>query len=220
MGSSIDAWLMYIYETAHQPKAKYIPSAFIAPSINVDPTGLEVDQFRDLYEDFPKQGTSCEHETIIYVLNINNSHFCLVVFEPAEGTVYLLGQRIGVNETNDNSNSWDTWNSKRVCRNMCLLMGWPELIITRLKTMDWKQNGYDCRPITCQVAQDIILSGMKTEGTGVWKKPSIVCSHNLWIHMAEQVLETMSLRWTLILGTLHQLQQFTAPFHLPFACFH
>ena len=28
--SSIDVWLMYIYETAHQPEVKYIPSSHVS----------------------------------------------------------------------------------------------------------------------------------------------------------------------------------------------
>ena len=81
--SSIDIWLMRLWDSLPQPQARYIPSIFITPvevgGGEFDPAQLneEIDRFRELFELPPL-------ETMIYVLNCgqnlsaSGNHFCVV----------------------------------------------------------------------------------------------------------------------------------------------
>ena len=197
--SSIDIWLMNVWEAIPQLEARYIPSAFIPPLSPIgNPTNVndELDMFRSLFDDLPERGTRCPNETLVYVLNCgpgnrqSGNHFCVVVYSPSLGAVYLLGRKIKIkrNETAKESADWDSWLGREILSKMCLLMGWdvPQDVV--LRTADWSQNGYDCGPIACQVAQHILLTGLRTEDSGSWKRPAMLrCCHPLRQMMAEQV---------------------------------
>jgi hypothetical protein len=72
-------------------------------------------------------------------------------------------------------------------------MGWTDLPTMTLRTVDWKQNGYDCGPIACQVAQDILAKGFQVETTGYWREtPMMHCYHMLHWTIAEQVQLTVT----------------------------
>ena len=201
--SSIDIWLMHVWESLPLPEARYIPSVFIPPIMateNQDPAelDLEIDGFRNLFTDLPERGTACPVETLVYVLNCGPSskqsgnHFCVVVFAPSLGAIYLLGKHIHALRSNINSKDWDSWNGTQIWARVCLLMGWEDLGPMVLCTVNWQQNGYDCGPIACQVAQHIILGGLKTEGTGQWKRPALLaCCHTLRLKMADLVHQTV-----------------------------
>lgn len=186
--SSIDIWLMNIWENSRQRRARYIPSTFLTTSLIVnDPGDEEIDTLRGLFDDLPERGTPCPQETLLTVLNNGDGHFYVVVFAPNLGSVYRLGRNYLADKTVMSSNDWESWSGMQIWRKMCLLMGWTPESATELRTTDWKQNGYDCGPIACQVAQDIIARGMRTEETGEWKRTSIICSHTLRIKMAQFV---------------------------------
>jgi len=196
--SSIDIWLMNAWEVIPQPEARYIPSAFIPPLSPIgDTTNVndELGKFRSLFGDLPERGIACEPETLVYVLNCgqgkknqSGDHFCVVVYSPSLGAVYILGRKIKQNQVNNDSRDWDSWSGREVLRKMCLLMGWDDPQNVVLRTADWTQNGYDCGPIACQVAQHILQMGLRTEGSGQWKRPAMMrCCHTLRLKMAEQV---------------------------------
>ena len=203
--TSIDIWLMHIWDTLPHPQAKYIPSIFIPPvevgGRGSDPTELnkEIDRFRDLFEDLPPRGTPCPLETLVYVLNCGGkpgrigNHFCVIVFAPTLGAIYLLGRVILKNHSNNNSQDWNSWQGSRIWSKVCKLMGWYGLPKMVLRTTDWKQNGYDCGPIACQVAQHILAKGLQIETTGQWKRPTMMaCCHMLRLKMAEHIYQVIT----------------------------
>jgi hypothetical protein len=199
--SSIDVWLMHLWDSLPQPRARYVPSLFIVPIGHIsesDPTDEEIDRFRDLFDDLPSRGTACPLETLIYVLNCgpkpgaSGNHFCVLVFAPSHKAIYMLGRNIHKAHTNNDSTDWDSWQGPRIWSRVCKLMGWDSLPPMHLRTTDWRQNGYDCGPIACQVAQHILTIGLQVQITGQWKSPSMMtCYHLLRWRMAEQVHQTV-----------------------------
>ena len=90
--TSIDIWLMHVWEALPLPAARYIPSSFI-PTIFKDdgePAGIndEIDTFRSLFDDLPERGVPCPLETLVHVTRSgadrkkSGNHFCVVVFAP------------------------------------------------------------------------------------------------------------------------------------------
>ena len=198
--TSIDSWLIHIWDSLPCPQARYIPSIFLPPVEMeegcLDAVGLnqEINMFRAMFEDLPPYGTPCPLETLVYVLNCgperSGNHFCVVIFAPMLHTIYLLGRKIGKTQKNNNSWDWDSWQGHRIWSKVCKLMGWTNLPAMTLQTVDWKQNGYDCGPIACQVAQDILDKGFQVDITGYWRKPLIMhCCHMLRWTIAEQVYQ-------------------------------
>jgi hypothetical protein len=195
--SSIDIWLMHSWEETSLPQARYIPSQFIPPIHSPgeeDGDTEEIDRFRNLFRDLPDRGTACPLETLVYVMNCGPSkkkggnHFCVVVFSPSMKAIYMLGRHIGSTQSNNRSSDWASWNGHQIWKRACWLMGWTGLSEMTLRTVDWTQNGYDCGPIACQVAQHIFLKGLRTEGSGQWKRPVLLgCCHTLRLKMAELV---------------------------------
>jgi hypothetical protein len=196
---------MHLWDSLPRPRARYIPSVFITPvevgSRESDPTELnkEIDSFRDLFSDLPPRGVDCPLETLVYVLNCgpnpkaSGNHFCVVVFAPTQAAIYLLGRNIDKAHTNNNSMDWDTWQGHRIWSRVCKLMGWSNLPHMTLRTTDWRQNGYDCGPIACHVAQHILTVGLQSQVTGQWKAPSMMaCYHMLRWRMAEQVHQAVT----------------------------
>jgi len=196
--SSIDIWLMESWKVLRFRQARYIPSTFIppihAPDDDGDPGELEaeIDRFRELFGDLPDRGTACPLETLVYAMNCGpnkrkgGNHFCVVVFAPGMKAIYLLGRQIKTTWSNNCSSDWASWNGQQIWRRVCQLMGWTGLPAMTLRTVDWTQNGYDCGPIACQVAQHIFLKGMRTDGSGQWKRPAMLgCCHTLRLRMAE-----------------------------------
>ena len=187
--SPIDSWLMAIWETFNHPKTRYIPSQFIRPVGNgVD--NEEVGKFRELYEDLPQMGKPCPLENILYILNSGGSggnHFCVILVSPGDkksAVVYRLGLCFQRNSRNTNSADWDSWKGDFITRQIIKLMGW-DIVKLELHTVDWKQNGYDCGPIACQVAQHIMQHGLILDSSGNWKRPFLPCCHPLRLKMAE-----------------------------------
>jgi hypothetical protein len=203
--SAIDIWLMHLWVSLPKPHARYIPSVFITPvevgNRESDPTELnkEIDRFRELFDDLPLRGVACPLETLIYVLNCgqnpnaSGNHFCVIVFAPIQNAIYVLGRNIGKAHTDNNSRDWDTWQGHRIWSRVCKLMGWTDLPPMTLRTSDWRQNGYDCGPIACHVAQHILSVGLQAQVTGQWKAPSMMaCYHMLRWRMAEQVHQAVT----------------------------
>ncbi|MDX6295993.1 MAG: hypothetical protein QOH50_5252, partial [Kribbellaceae bacterium] len=192
--TSIDLWLMSIWELLPVPEARYIPNAFIPPMATdeerVTTDDQEIDMFRAIFDDLPDRGTACPLETLVYVLNCGGNHFCVVVFAPSLGAIYLLGKDILSTKVYNNCQDWTSWNGVKIWTKVCQLMGWTGLPSMVLRKVDWKQNGYDCGPIACQVSQHILINGLKTDGNGQWKRPTILrCGHLLRLKMAEVVHE-------------------------------
>jgi len=195
--TSIDIWLMHAWEALPQPRARYIPSTFIPPNHGTGDTDeaeldKEIDSFRGLFDDLPDRGTACPLDTLVYVLNCgpeeSGNHFCVVVFAPSMRTIYILGKNNKSNKTNNDSCDWESWKGREIWKKACQLMGWSDLPAMELRTVDWKQNGYDCGPIACQVAQDIFSKGLRMESSGQWKRPVMMpCCHALRLKMAELV---------------------------------
>jgi hypothetical protein len=196
--TSIDIWLMRVWETLPQPEARYIPSICIPPISRDDdePAGNEdeIDTFRNLFDDLPERGVACPLETLVYVLNCgankdqSGNHFCVVVFDPKLRAVYVLGKEIHTTKSNNDSADWKSWNGDKIWKKACQLMGWTDPPPMVLRTVDWRQNGYDCGPIACQTAQHILTRGLKTESSGHWKRPTMMaCCHMLRLKMAELV---------------------------------
>jgi len=198
--SSIDIWLMHLWNSLPQPQARYIPSMFISavkaggrgsdsPELNED-----IGRFRRFFN-LPPHGTACPLEMLVYVLNCgpdpsaSGNHFCVVVFAPTHKAIYLLGRKTKRAHTNNDSEDWDTWQGLRIWSQVCTLMGWVNLPRMTLRTTDWRQNGYDCGPIACHVVQTILTVGLQVHHiTGQWKSPSMMaCHHMLRWRMAEQV---------------------------------
>ena len=200
--SSIDIWLTNLWESLPDPKARYIPGLFVTPQAEGGDVGQldkETDTFRDFFLDLPPRGTSCPFQTLVYVLNsgpnpkTTGNHFCVVVMAPADGVIHLLGMEIGKNQSNNNSRDWDSWNGSQIWSKVCRLMGWVGLSGMVLRKTDWRQNGYDCGPIACLVAEHILSKGLKTELTGTWKRPRMMtCCHMLRLKMAEQVYQAIT----------------------------
>ena len=114
-------------------------------------------------------------------------------FAPVPKAVYLLGRNISKAYTDNDSKDWDTWQGHRIWSKVCKLMGWTDLPHMTLRTTDWRQNGYDCGPIACHVAQHILTVGLQAQITGQWKAPSMMaCHHMLRWRMAEQVHQAVT----------------------------
>jgi len=203
--SSIDAWLMHAWEAVPLPQARYIPSPFITPTSVSDEDDedtaeldREIDTFRGLFDDLPARGTPCPFETLVYVLNCGPSqnqkanHFCVIVFAPSIRAIYLLGKDYLAVRSNE-SQDWESWNGLQIWKKVCRLMGWVGMGPMVIRREDWKQNGYDCGPIACQVVQHIVSRGMRTDGPGRWKRPTMMgCCHMLRMKMAELVHKSVT----------------------------
>jgi len=191
----MDAWLSDLQRTRYQGGIRLIPNRFVQHAQGLqEPAQLrrEIKRFRSLFEDLPQsEAVSCPLEDCICVLDTGGQHFCTLVFQPQTRRVHILGRKYYVNQrTKDsNSNDWRGWTF--IWERICHLYGWstgdfPGMIA---HSVDWKQNGYDCGPIACQVVERIWIKGLRLDGEGLWKLPELPCCHSLRLNMAVRIHE-------------------------------
>jgi len=191
--ASCDPYLMHVWESYPDPHARYIPILVVNPMGNVGANvqDSEIQAFRDIYTDLPPCGTPCPLEDLVYILHSggvdgrSGNHFCVVVFSPKRRCIYLLGRNFnGVNNLEDDLD-WDTWQGRRIWRHICSLMGWNQehLEPMLLKHHNWRQNGVDCGPTSCQVALYIMQHGLTTEDK--WRDPQLQCCHSTRLLMVD-----------------------------------
>ncbi len=192
--SCIDVWLLSMLDTISEPAAIYLPSIFIIPVESKSTENTEgIVQFRKMF-DLPPMGQECPSKPLIYILNCGKTknqtgnHFCVLVFEPTKRTIYRLGRGLSRNHRDNNSQDWESWDGRRIWSRVLELMGWQEskLHPMTLQTLDWTQNGYDCGPIACHVAESLLRQGLKIDDSGWCSLPKLLpCCHPLRLKMVE-----------------------------------
>lgn len=187
----IDAWLTTAWKTLEEPKAYYIPTSFIPSTGNLTQENIsneEIIKFRNLYTGtLPPIGMSCPLAPVVYVMNTDGNHFFTLVFAPTQGTIFIIGKQYNQDARMFKHTNWHPWQGKRVWPTVCKLMGWDHSNIgpIQLCSIDWKQNGYDCGPIACQVALRIMEHGIDMDMSSFWSAKQFPCCHLLRIKIAE-----------------------------------
>jgi hypothetical protein len=194
--TSIDVWMLSKLQPIPESAAFYVPSFFINPIESVTRSEEEIATFRKMFG-LPPVGVACPLKPIVYILNCAidgkglPNHFCVVICEPKKKMVYLLGSQIKSNRVL-NSENWDSWNGHRILTQVLDLMGWDKSQIqpSTFQTISWVQNGYDCGPIACHIAEDILRRGVKTDQIGWCNLPKFLpCYHPLRQKMVQKVYE-------------------------------
>lgn len=195
--SIINIWLLSLWRTIPRLKFRYIPSVFLHTQAIGSIDESEIKLFRSFFDDLPPYNMACPYEDLICVLHggqtraANANHFFVAVFNPRKKMVYLLGQDFLRDLHCPHSIDWESWNGRRIWIRLCELMGWDvnheSLQSLRLCSLDWKQNGYDCGPTSCQVVQSLMRVGMQLDEDDYWAPPKIPCYHPLRKAMAEKI---------------------------------
>ena len=188
--SCIDPWLLNMWKTMLHPKFRYLATFFIPPVAIGETTDEEVKFFRTFYS-LPEPETPCALEDVVYVLNTGQdpkkmgNHFCTVAFLPSKNVIYILCRRYMENSHNYNDKDWESWDGKRIWTRVCRLYGWNEKQLgkMRLCSVNWKQNGYDCGPIACQIVQQLMNQGLRINRD----LPNLPCCHALRKAMAQTI---------------------------------
>ena len=196
---SIDLWLLDMWRTLSHPRFRYLPTFFVPPVAHGEVTREETDHFRSFFPSLPPADMPCPYENVVYVLNTGpdidkpGNHFCVVAFLPSSRVIYVIGRRFNANQANYYDKDWAGWDGHRIWTRICALFGWDlhseTLTHIRLCSVDWMQNGYDCGPIACQVAQHLMQNGLRMDGALRWKQPRLPCCHPLRRKMAERIDE-------------------------------
>ncbi len=192
--SSIDVWLLLVWNSIPEPSAIYIPSVYMNPIEHESKSNTKevINGFRQMFG-LPQRGESCPLQTLLYVLDCRQdirkteNYFCVVIFEPTKGAIYLLGRDISQNRREADSEDWESWSGRRVWEKVVDLMGWHKALSgsVTLQTIDWIQNGYDSGLNACEVAQHILYNGLKLDSSGWCRLPRFPpCYHPLRLKIA------------------------------------
>ncbi len=135
----------------------------------------------------PAGEVSCPLVPVVYITNIDGNHFFTIIFDPAKGTIYIVGKHYNQSSRILQQNDWQSWQGNHIWDTVCKFMGWDHTEIgpIQLYFIDWKQNGYDCGPIACQVALHIIENGVDSDMSSFWSEKKFPCCHLLRIKIAE-----------------------------------
>lgn len=196
MSSIIDLWVLFLWKTTTSPKFVYIPMHFIPAQVEHCVTDEEIDNFRSFFT-LPPRDTPCPYKDLIYAVHGGKSdvksgnHFFLAVFMPQRKLIYILGQDYTIDSSNKNSQDWGSWNGEHLWTRICGLFGWvqhdPSLFPMQLAFLNWTQNGYDCGPTLCQMAQHLMQHGMILDDNLTWDRPIIACFHPFRKVMAQGI---------------------------------
>lgn len=187
------------------PHFKYIPMVFI-PSMqrHAEATPEEVRRFRRLYN-LPMGPLPLE--SVIYILNVggtttyNNdgsildrgrggNHYCVVLFHVTLKRVYILGRQI--HQAISLHDNWHGWQGSLIWKFICSLFEWVDAqhILgenPRVISQSWRQNGFDCGPIACQVLHHLVEMGLQIENNDVWVIPRLPCAHYTRLKLLQMV---------------------------------
>jgi len=180
----LDAWVSSTWR-ATKDGARF-PTRLIRISqleshINEEPTDAEILEFRQQYDDLPREGP-CELENVAYIHH-TGSHYFVAIFMPRERVVHVLGQYISEAATLFRED-WTTWNGPNIWKAVRTFFGWGEIELQEHCT-NWKQNGSDCGPTSAQVLEWIWTKGLSLLGNK-WQYPKsrLPCCHGLRRSMA------------------------------------
>jgi hypothetical protein len=183
----LDFWLTTLWQRLGCPDVRYIQIPWMMYNINV-PTPDEISAFRTAYG-LPLQGP-CEKAPLAGLLNTGRAgaskggnHYCCVIWMPEERIVHVLGRNYMSTGWLLDAKNWAEWDGPTIWRNLAILHGWSCSTLS-VRTLDWIQNGYDCGPIACQVLERIWTTGFELTSTGIWRKPSLPCCHQIRLQIA------------------------------------
>lgn len=188
-GLTLDFWLTAQWQRLGCPDIRYIQVPWMMCNKNV-PTPEEIVAFRHSYH-LPLQGP-CPVVSMAGLLNTGGqgdtggNHYCCIIWRPREKEVHVLGRNYTFTGASLDAQHWEEWGGPIIWRNLTLLHGWGHIQLT-VKTLDWKQNGYDCGPIACQVLQSIWIKGFELTSRGAWKKPGFPCCHPIRMQITSDV---------------------------------
>ena len=80
-----------------------------------------------------------------------------------------------------------SWGLQNIVQNIAILHGWEIDLDFYVYEKNWKQNGYDCGPITCEVLEYIWIHGFHLSQQGHWLKPPLPCCHSIRRRMAADI---------------------------------
>jgi len=196
LGILIDVWLLDMWRTRyHQTPFRFLPSQFVyvtqcQAEENKEPTAEQIRAFQHFFDDLPQsKDEGCEIEDSICVLNTGGDHYCTVIFMPSTRCIHVLGRRISVNRRSQGSKDWGDWGGPQIWTWVRKLYGWSQEQVQGMSvnSVDWKQNGFDCGPIACQVIESIWVRGLSLDREGLWKGPNLPCSHAQRLNMATKL---------------------------------
>ena len=188
--SCIDYWLLNLWKTMSHVKFHYLATFFIPPVGILKPTHDEIKFFRTFYG-LPEPERPPLLVDVVYVLNTgpdpmkSGNHFCTIAFMPSMRTIYILCRNYMKDNQIYNDKDWESWDGKRIWTRVCRLFGWDEKELGQMKlcSVNWKQNGYDCGPIACQIVQHLMNKGLRID-RDLKKLP---CCHVLRKTMAQTI---------------------------------
>ena len=186
----MDYWLSYRWIQLDRPDIRYISIDWINFT-DESPDYQELKKFRTTY-DLPEEG-SCPLTKLICFINTGfgdkrkgGNHYCCVVWDPEQQHVHVLGSksrnRVEVNSWE--TSSWEDWDGPQIWNKLAELHGWVPTNLT-VVNVDWKQNGYDCGPIACQVIEHIWTQGFNLTAFNIWNRPSFPCCHTIRVRIAK-----------------------------------
>ncbi|KAF9448814.1 hypothetical protein P691DRAFT_759593 [Macrolepiota fuliginosa MF-IS2] len=183
----LDRYLLMAWtECPQRYRARYMPLTFLRSQ---HPSPSEIALFRGI-SNLPADGT-CPLEPVIGVIHGGSSlnvgsHYYAVVVLPETRQVHFLGRRIDKVREEEGLFNWQGWGGQQVLNTICKYHGWDPQGY-RVYHSDWRQNGYDCGPITCQVVESIWRNGFVTNPYGFWTShTNLPCPHKTRRKMLDQ----------------------------------
>lgn len=176
-GMILDIWLTKFWADLQRDDFRYVPIANLRfQADSGSPNSLATTRvFRRRFR-LPQTGP-CPLQTVAGCLVKNGNHYFTIIVNPLNKTMHILGRdhlsnsflaRPLTQASDDIQEAWST---------IAALHGWNFDLDFNVYELNWKQNGYDCGPIVCQVLEHIWIHGFRVSGSGRWLKPHLPCCH-------------------------------------------
>ena len=193
--SVIDYWIHLLQEETGRYDIPYIDYGYLHGG---DLNDEQIQHFRRSYN-LPLDGQCPQtpvigfHHVSVYFQEVHNrNHYCCFYLDIARRELHLLGYNHHTSRSTSRSLVDDqTSTFHEVCQRIFQLHGWEwewDLAahpITIYET-NWRQNGFDCGPMVCQIIEHIWINGFNYRGR-YWNRPELACGHQMRYRMATDI---------------------------------